>query len=159
KSMADDKDAQRLRRSELVLKKFGLVPRDFDLQKFLVAMLREQVAGYYDAKTETVNLLDWIEPDHQPSVLPHELTHACQDQSFGLEKWLKVGDVDLDDIADPKYADFENDEIAEARQAVIEGQAMVVLIDYLLAPTKQSLLTSPQIAAAMTQGMLVGTSD
>ena len=40
KSMAEDKDAQRLRRSELVLKKFGLLPRDFDLQTFLVALLR-----------------------------------------------------------------------------------------------------------------------
>ncbi len=51
KNMAEDKDAQRLRRSELVLKKFGLLPRDFDLQTFLVALLREQVAGYYDPKT------------------------------------------------------------------------------------------------------------
>ncbi len=30
KNMAEDKDAQRLRRSELVLKKFGLLPRDFE---------------------------------------------------------------------------------------------------------------------------------
>ena len=36
KNMAEDKDAQRLRRSELVLKKFGLLPRNFDLQTFLV---------------------------------------------------------------------------------------------------------------------------
>ena len=48
KSMADDKDAKRFRRSELVLKKFGLLPRDFEMQKFLIALLREQVAGYYD---------------------------------------------------------------------------------------------------------------
>ena len=49
KNLAEDKDAQRLRRSELVLKKFGLLPRNFDLQTFLVALLREQIAGYYDA--------------------------------------------------------------------------------------------------------------
>jgi len=96
KNMAEDKDAQRLRRSELVLKKFGLLPADFDLQGFLVKLLREQVAGYYDAKTKTVNLLDWIEPDAQRPVMAHELTHALQDQSFGLEKWMKHGDVDLD---------------------------------------------------------------
>src|SRR6266849_6739600 len=47
----NDEDTQRLRRSELVLKKFGLLPRDFDLEKLLVALLREQVAGYYDPKT------------------------------------------------------------------------------------------------------------
>lgn len=159
KNMAEDKDAQRLRRSELVLKKFGLLPRDFDLQTFLVALLREQVAGYYDAKTATVNLLDWIDVEQQRPVLAHELTHALQDQSVGLEKWMKVGDNDLNDKKQPTGADIENDEIAEARQAVAEGQAMVVLVDYMLAPTGQSILASPQIADALKQGMLVGTSD
>src|ERR1700680_3826621 len=157
--MAENKNAQRLRRSELVLKKFGLLPRDFDLQTFLVALLREQVAGYYDPKTATVNLLDWIDIEQQRPVLAHELTHALQDQSFGLEKWMKAGDTDLDDKKQPTAADIENDEISEARQAVVEGQAMVVLVDYMLAPTGQSLLASPQIADALKEGMLVGTAD
>src|SRR5271169_2228180 len=56
----DDEDTQRLRRSELVLKKFGLLPLEFNLETFLVALLREEVAGYYDPKTKTVNLLDWV---------------------------------------------------------------------------------------------------
>ncbi|HXM61464.1 MAG TPA: hypothetical protein VN950_11480 [Terriglobales bacterium] len=159
KNMAEDKDAQRLRRSELVLKKFGLLPRDFDLQTFLVALLREQVAGYYDVKTKTVNLLDWIDSEQQRPVLAHELTHALQDQSFGLEKWMKVGDTDLNDKKETTAADIENDEISEARQAVVEGQAMVALVDYLLAPTDQSIVTSPQIADALKEGMLVGSAD
>jgi len=159
KSMADDKDAQRLRRSELVLKKFGLLPRDFDLQTFLVALLREQVAGYYDPKTKTVNLLDWIDIEQQRPVLAHELTHALQDQSFGLKKWLKAGSTHLDDKKQPTAADLENDEISEARQAVVEGQAMVVLVDYMLAPTGKSILASPQIAEALKEGMLAGTAD
>ena len=53
KNMKEDKDAQRLERSEIVLKKFGLLPRNFDLKTFLVALLKEQVAGYYDPKTKT----------------------------------------------------------------------------------------------------------
>jgi len=159
KSMAEDKDAKRLQRSELVLKKFGLLPRDFDLHKFLVTLLREQIAGYYDAKTKTVNLLDWLDAEQQRPVLAHELTHALQDQSFGLEKWLKVGDTDLNDIKDPTPQDIENDEIGEARQAVVEGQAMVTLLDYELAPTKQSLLESPQVADALKEGMLMGSDD
>jgi len=159
KNMAEDKDAQRLRRSELVLKKFGLLPQDFDLQTFLVALLREQVAGYYDSKTATVNLLDWIDVEQQRPVLAHELTHALQDQFVGLEKWMKVGDADLNDKKQPTGADIENDEISEARQAVVEGQAMVVLVDYILAPTGQSILASPQIADALKESMLVGTSD
>src|SRR6202453_2114060 len=159
KNMAEDKDAQRLRRSELVLKKFGLLPRDFDLQTFLVALLREQVAGYYDIKKKTVNLLDWIDSEQQRPVLAHELTHALQDQSFNLEKWMKVGDTDLNDKKETTAEDIENDEISEARQAVVEGQAMVVLVDYLLAPTDQSIITSPQIADALKETMLVGSDD
>jgi hypothetical protein len=157
KSMAEDKDAQRLRRSELVLKKFGLLPRDFDLQSFLLALLREQVAGYYDSKTKTVNLLDWLDAEQQRPVLAHELTHALQDQSFDLDKWLK--DSDLNDRKEPTASDIEEDEVSEARQAVVEGQAMVTLIDYMLEPTGQSLLGSPQIAKAFKEGMLVGTAD
>jgi type IV secretory pathway VirB10-like protein len=45
----NDEDTQRLRRSELVLKKFGLLPRDFNLETFLVSLLREEVAGYLGA--------------------------------------------------------------------------------------------------------------
>jgi hypothetical protein len=157
KSMKDDKDAKRLERSSAVLKKFGLLPRDFDLPKFLVTMLREQVAGYYDVKTKTVNLLNWVDVESQKPVLAHELTHALQDQSFGLEKWMK-GSKD-EKKSDPSPADIENDEASSARQAVVEGQAMVVLLDYSLAPTGRNVLDSSQIVDALKQGMLVGTSD
>src|SRR5882672_9924606 len=59
KSMAEDKDVQRLKRTELVLKKFGLLPKEVNVQTFLVGLVEEQIAGYYDSKTKTVNLLDW----------------------------------------------------------------------------------------------------
>lgn len=157
KNMAKDKDAERLRRSELVLKKFGLLPRDFNMQEFLVALLREQIAGYYDPKTKFVNLLNWIDPQQQRPVLAHELTHALQDQSFGLKRWMKSEDPA--DRKSPTAADITGDEISTVRQAVVEGQAMVVLIDYMLAPTGQSLQSSPQIAEALKAGMLVGSAD
>ncbi|HSS96710.1 MAG TPA: hypothetical protein VLK33_06765 [Terriglobales bacterium] len=157
KGMADDKDAERFRRSELVLKKFGLLPRDFEMQKFLIALLREQVAGYYDPKTKYVNLLNWIDPEQQRPVLAHELTHALQDQSFGLKKWMVFEDPA--DRKNPGAEDIQNDEISTARQAVVEGQATAVLIDYMLAPAGQSIQTSPQIAEALKAGMLVGSAD
>jgi hypothetical protein len=159
KNMTEDKDAQRLSRSQLVLKKFGLLPRDFDLQTFLVALLKEQVAGYYDPRTKTVNLLDWVGIEQQKPVMAHELTHALQDQSFGLEKWMKEGDVDLDAKRDITNEDIERDETTTARQAVIEGQAMVTLVDYMLAPTGQTVKDSPQVVEALKQGMLTGTPD
>jgi hypothetical protein len=159
KNMAEDKDVQRLRRTELVLKKFGLLPKDFDLQTFLVSLLEEQVAGYYDAKTKTVNLLDWVAPDLQRPVLAHELTHALQDQSFGLDKWQKKGNEDLDTKKDLRPDDITKDENSEARQAVVEGQAMVVLIDYMLAPMHRTVADSPEIVRMMNDSMANGSAD
>src|SRR5260370_16792705 len=46
----ENKDAKRLQSEEIVLKKFGLLDRDFQLQPFLVSLLKEQIAGYYDNK-------------------------------------------------------------------------------------------------------------
>lgn len=161
KSLREDKDAQRLERSSAVLKKFGLLPRNFNLSTFLVQMLREQVAGYYDPKTSSINLLNWLDQDEQKPVLAHELTHALQDQSFGLEKFMKSPEEN-DSAKRPKSPsvdDIRTDEQSSARQAVVEGQAMVVLLDYTLAPTGKSLLNSPQIVEALKQGMLVGSAD
>jgi hypothetical protein len=156
----NDEDTQRLRRSEMVLKKFGLLPRDFDLEKLLVALLREQVAGYYDPKTKTVNLLDWVPIEEQEPVMAHELTHALQDQTINLEKWMKKGEKDLAEIKkDPTSAEIENDEMDNARQAVIEGQAEAVMLQYALAPVGRSIVDSPDLVDAMESGMVNGTPD
>ena len=159
KHMDEDEDSQRFRRSEVVLKKFGLIPRDFDLRTFLIGLLREQIAGYYDPASKTVNLLDWVDAEQQKPVLAHELTHALQDQSFDLLKWMKGTEKDLITIEKPTSLDFELDEAAEARQAVVEGQATVTLIDYQLIPAGMSMASSPQIVEAMRETMLVGTPD
>jgi len=159
KSMAEDKDVQRLRRTELVLKKFGLLPHNFDLQSFLVDLLEEQVAGYYDSKTKAVNLLDWVSPDLQRPVLAHELTHALQDQSFGLDKWLEKSSKDIDSKRNITPEDIVNDENSEARQAVVEGQAMVVLLDYMLVPMHRNVADSPDVVDALNDDMQSGTPD
>jgi hypothetical protein len=156
KGMKDDKDAKRLERSSEVLKKFGLLPRDFQLGPFLVAMLKEQVAGYYDPKKKTVNILNWIDAEQQKPVLAHELTHALQDESFDMEKWMKQAETEGEKKNDPTPADIDTDEESEAREAVVEGQAMVVMMDYSLAPTGKTLLEMPQIGDALKKGMLDG---
>jgi hypothetical protein len=156
----NDEDTQRLRRSELVLKKFGLLPRDFNLETFLVALLGEEVAGYYDPKTKTVNLLDWVPMEEQEPVMAHELTHALQDQGINLQKWMKRGDKDLAEIKkDPTPADIENDEIDNAREAVVEGQAQAMMFQYAIAPTGHSIATSPALVSAMQEESLTGTPN
>jgi len=156
----NDEDTQRIRRSELVLKKFGLLPHDFNLETFLVAMLREEVAGYYDPKTKTVNLLDWVPMEEQEPVMAHELTHALQDQDVGLQKWMKKGEKDLAEIKNnPTPADIENDEIDNAREALIEGQAQAMMFQYAIAPTGHTITNSPALVGAMEEETLTGTSS
>jgi hypothetical protein len=144
--MKEDKDAKRMERSEIVLKKFGLLDESFHLQPFLVSLLKEQIAGYYDSKTKTVNLLDWIDPESQKPVLAHELTHALQDQRMDLDKWEDSGNGDkLAKNAVEDNQHIATDEQDTAREAVLEGQAMAVLVDYSLKPMGQSILTNPEV--------------
>jgi hypothetical protein len=100
-----------------------------------------------------------VAPDLQRPVLAHELTHALQDQSFGLDKWLKKGEEDLDAKRTLKPEDFTKDEDSEARQAVVEGQAMVVLLDYMLAPVHRTAADSPEVVEALSADMANGTPD
>jgi hypothetical protein len=151
KRMKDDKDAKRLEQSRLVLQKFGLLPPGYDLHGEFLRLLGEQVAAYYDPKTQSVNLLDWVQPDTQKPILAHELTHALQDQKVGLEKWELAGAKD--DAALPDQQEYTVEEAQAARQCVTEGQAMAVLFDYTLAPMGKDILTAPEIVQAMRAGM------
>jgi len=156
KHMQEDKDAQRLARSEASMKKFGLLPQEFDLRRLLLDLLEDQVAGYYDPKTKTVYLLDWLPPEQQRPVLAHELTHALQDQNFDLDKWLEVGDDQRDN---PDNLDAGPDEEQSARQAVSEGQGMAAMMDYVLAPTGQTLADMPAMAEIFKQQTMERMGD
>ncbi len=152
KRMKEDPDNKRMEDSEWVMKKFGLLPVDFNLRKFMVSMLREQVAGYYDTKTKTMNLLDWLPPEVQKPVMAHELTHALQDQTVALEKWENGGKPQKKNYSLPEQLAL--DEVRVARQSVTEGQAMLVLIDYSLAPMGRSSADAPDAVKMMEDQML-----
>ncbi len=141
----EDEGAKRLQRDEIVLKKFGLIDHDFELKPFLLALLKEQIEAYYDSKTKTVNLLDWVDPEEQKPVLAHELTHALQDQHSDLEKW---DDQTPDDVSHDAAGDQDHlakDEMDTARDAVAEGQATAVMLDYMLKPMGKSLIKDPEV--------------
>jgi hypothetical protein len=152
-SFKDDASRIRFERSELVQKKFGLLPRQFDLHSFLIKLLAEQVAGYYDEKTRTMNLLDWNTPEVQKPVMAHELTHALQDQSFNLGKMSKhEEEIEKRGLSD-LVALIQNDEESTCRSAILEGQAMIVMLDYVLAPEGQSVAKTPQVVDIMQASM------
>lgn len=103
--------------AETSMKKFGLAPADFQLRPFLVKLLTEQVAGYYDPKTQEFYLADWIDLDGQRPVMAHELTHALQDQHFNLRRFEDW----------PKH-----DSDAEmAAHALVEGDASYLMMQYV----------------------------
>jgi hypothetical protein len=151
KHMRDDKDTQRMEQSRLVLEKFGLIPRGYDLHSEFLRVLGEQVAAFYDAKSKSVDLLDWVSPETQKPVLAHELTHALQDQKIDLEKWELAGAKDEKPL--PDQQEYAVEERQAARQCVTEGQAMVVLLDYSLAPMGKSIADAPEVVDAMRAGI------
>lgn len=154
----EDEGAKRMQRDEIVLKKFGLLDRDFALKPFLLALLTEQVEAYYDSKTKTVNMLDWVDVEEQKPVLAHELTHALQDQRVDLEKW---NDQTPDDVSTTSSEDSDHlvkDELDTARDAVVEGQATAVMMDYILKPMGKSLVKDPEVMDLVKQQMS-GSSD
>jgi hypothetical protein len=162
KKLDEDPDTQRFRRTEAVLRKLGLVPRDFDLRTFLVSMLEEQVEGFYDPKTKTMYLLNWVQPDLQQPVLAHELTHALQDQNFDLDKWGDVIPEPAGGKKTPVKSDpykIEPDEERAARQSVSEGQAMLVMLDFILAPSGRSVADAPFMAEMFKQQTLEETEN
>jgi hypothetical protein len=154
----DDQGAKRLQRDEIVLKKFGMLDRDFALKPFLLALLKEQIEAYYDSKTKTVNMLDWVDVEEQKPVLAHELTHALQDQHADLEKW---DDQTPDDVSTNSAGDnvhLAKDEMDTARDAVAEGQATAVMMDYILKPAGKSLVKDPEVMD-IVKGQMNGTDN
>src|ERR1041385_4841110 len=98
KNLDEGTSPAELHASEVLLKELGLVPPGFHYRDLMVRLLTEQVAGYYEPKTQQFYLADWIDVDGQRPVMAHELTHALQDQHFNLrrfEKWPK-GDSDAE---------------------------------------------------------------
>jgi hypothetical protein len=155
----EDEGAKRLQKGEIVLKKFGLLDRDFALKPFLLELLKEQIEAYYDSKTKTVNMLDWIGIEEQKPVLAHELTHALQDQHINLEKWgdQTPNDVSLNSSEDTGH--LAKDEMDTARQAVVEGQATAVMMDYILKPMGKSLVKDPEVMDFLKQQMSASGSS
>src|SRR6201982_2842611 len=122
---------------------FGLLPRGFDLDTFMVNVLTEQVEGLYDPKAQEFYIADWSPPGDQRMVMAHELTHALEDQHFHIEAWSRA--------ARP------NEDAELARDAVLEGSAMAAMVDYLMLGTGRSLKDVPDFDPGMLIGDLSST--
>lgn len=100
---------------------FGLIPDSFDLRRNLIALLTEQVAGYFDADSNALYLPTDIDPSQARLVVSHELVHALQHQY-----------VNLDSLTQLKR---QNDR-RSAAQSILEGQATLAQILVLMPEQK-----------------------
>ena len=143
KEMNEEKDAAERYAGARSAEAFGLLPKGFDLDSFMIDLLTEQIAGLYDPKAHEFYVADWIPIDDQRMVMAHELTHALEDQHFQIEAWVKA--------ARP------NDDGELARESVLEGSAMVAMVEYLLQGSGRSLQDLPDIDPSMLIGDMADT--
>ncbi|HKE22062.1 MAG TPA: hypothetical protein VKB88_06705 [Bryobacteraceae bacterium] len=126
---------EEIRAEELTLKKFGLVPQDFDLAKSTVDLLTEQAAAFYDFDRKKLFITETTSGESQEPVLAHELSHALADQSFNLGKYTRQG--------------RNSDDGSTARLAVMEGQATWLMTEYMARQTGTTLVGHPEMAQTM----------
>ena len=149
--LAKEEYAKSFAEEELSMKKLGFLPRNFNLKEFLVKSTGQEIAAYYDPETKTISMLNWVPPDRQEPILAHELTHALQDQNYDLIKWMKPGKNPGETNA--------TDDSAVARKAVVEGQAMVVYVDYMLKPIHRTLEDTPGLVYQMEEPAVKAVID
>jgi hypothetical protein len=103
---------------ERLLRLLGLLPPDARLRELIGTALTGEVAGYYIPRADTLALVRGagLEGLLAEVALAHELTHALEDQRFGIEPHGASG--------------FLRDR-AVAAAALIEGSATLAMVDYL----------------------------
>ncbi len=105
------------RADEEVLKLLGLLEPKVDLRDVSASVFGEGVAGYYDPRTKRLRIVRGAQTTNRflnEITLAHELTHALEDQRFGLG---------LEDTSG-------SDDAALARLALVEGSATGVMLTY-----------------------------
>jgi hypothetical protein len=113
----EETPAQELEGEGSAYKLLGLLPDTLDLRKFLLAVLNEQVVGYYDPAKKVLYVVQGADEQVVGITLTHELVHALQDQYANLDSVQR--------------ASRDNDR-ASAAQAVIEGQAQFEQLSIML---------------------------
>lgn len=121
-----------LRHEGDIMRRLGLIPPDLDYAGTVFGVLREQVAGFYDPHARRLYIASWLAPDLQEPTLAHEIEHALQDQHYRIGEMLRRR---------PGASDRQ-----AAISALCEGDAVAVMIDYLLRSTGRDFTAMPDLA-------------
>ena len=113
----------------------GLLPPGFPLREKYIDLLGEQVAAFYDQHTHKLFMYEDASLDNAQNrvILAHELTHALQDQHFGLKRMpLEIKN---------------NDDRANAASALVEGDATLVMSEYMLKNMSRQMFKDSMVAS------------
>jgi hypothetical protein len=121
---------------------WGLIPPDYDLRRLFVDLMEEQIAAYYDPVSKVMVVGDWLPPEQQQAALMHELVHALQDREISLEAFVT-----------PRAG--QGDQLL-ARQALIEGEAVALMLNLLLKAQGLELNSLPDLGAVRS-AVVAGT--
>lgn len=110
--------------TEAAYKRLGMIPDTMDLRAFLLDLLTEQVAGYYDPATRVLYVVKDGSPEITSVTVNHELVHALQHMHFPIDSTRSLkGDNDRQ----------------VAMQAMIEGQAVYEQMSIMLGGSDMGL--------------------
>jgi hypothetical protein len=118
----------------------GLLPPKYPLRDKYIDLLGEQVAAFYDQHAHKLFMYEDATLDNAQNrvVLAHELTHSLQDQNFGLKKLpLEIK---------------TNDDRAAAASALVEGDATLVMSEFMLKNMSKQMFKDSMVAS-FTQNM------
>jgi hypothetical protein len=100
----------------------GMMDRGDDLHDILLEVHSEQVVGLYDTDADVMLAVLQADGSMGPlekATIAHEYVHALQDQSFDLDLLLE-------------HAEGVGSDAVTALQAVVEGEALLIMTFYML---------------------------
>lgn len=151
-----DYTAEELALMDGTFKSFGLVPDDLDVRSTIIKLFTEEVAGFYDPRTKAMVLIredadkkpgligrffgqrPAFDKEEQKVTLAHELTHALQDQLYGLKEMQERVEND--------------DDMSMAFSALVEGDATLIMFGEMgrqEGNARQMMEMTPEAAATM----------
>ncbi len=96
----------------------GLLPPGYSLGDGLFDVLEEQTGGYYDPQSNTFFVLNDMPRTSAPILIAHELTHALDDQIYGIDAMIA------------KHTDDSDRSAVVA--AVVEGSGTLVMSLFII---------------------------
>ncbi len=136
KEMEKDYPAWKIDAEEEVLKRLGLLDRGKSLRKEAIKLMGAQVAAFYDPDSKVFRLVKGRSSGKFSLVImAHELTHALDDQYYGLKLHQEQAKACWDS--------------SFAQGAVAEGSATVLQMRYFLEKLKEGKFTQEDMNAQM----------